>query len=640
MAAKVPRNFRLLEELEKGEKGLGAEACSYGLADGDDITMTNWNGTILGPPHSSHENRIYSVNIHCGHEYPDKPPTLQFNSRINIPCVDQKTGKVDPSKLPCLAHWKRDYTMETILIELRRQIHGSATTQEASAAPRGQHFLIEPTGMALSTCSEEFGLSRILGLRDRHESYSGRTNFDHLHRSLLSAGAIAESAFSHSRVAFCESRDPGDPCRRPIGQKLLNFCNLTYLNNGVYQDGNERMPSLFVPRRSHAHRLACLALYKALLRQCELVRYRFRRDGRLQSLPGILKALERGRVQLQVLNDANRGSTAAREVLIKTIEATASHAESVGEGRQVQRLHATGPPSQARTQMGHQRRAAILRWPGQHGFPVHLARVMRQKIKRFEEVHEKRMDLEYYVKLGEFEDTWDKIIKRQMATEQARVMQQQEPPALSWTSTAAEALLVQEALVRKIEAERGAHGQLLWSIVKKEQKLSDWETLPERVVRAAKKMTGIHLDLVRMAKRWGKHDLATRLFTTYQRHRHANAKAALDLTSMYWVIPVDWVKNIQPLTLADESLALADESLALPPLPTASPLAAGGPRARPRHRRTALPRSRPGREAAEAMHKMPRDYSVHAFKKALDTVKLIGVGKRLHDKPNSGNSSS
>src|SRR5436305_11147477 len=72
MAAKVPRNFRLLEELEKGEKGLGAgssaspsilscaeklttllEACSYGLADGDDLMMTNWNGTILGPPHVS-----------------------------------------------------------------------------------------------------------------------------------------------------------------------------------------------------------------------------------------------------------------------------------------------------------------------------------------------------------------------------------------------------------------------------------------------------------------------------------------------------------------------------------------------------------------------------------------------------------
>ncbi|CAI7608653.1 hypothetical protein N7527_006157 [Penicillium freii] len=120
MAAKVPRNFRLLEELEKGEKGLSADACSYGLADGEDMMMSNWNGTILGPPHSVHENRIYSVNIHCGPDYPDNPPTIQFVSRVNIPCVDSNSGKVDPTKLPTLAQWKRDNTMETVLIELRR----------------------------------------------------------------------------------------------------------------------------------------------------------------------------------------------------------------------------------------------------------------------------------------------------------------------------------------------------------------------------------------------------------------------------------------------------------------------------------------------------------------------------------------
>jgi len=43
---------------------------------------------------SAHENRIYSLQIHCGPNYPDIPPEVTFLSRINLPCVDPRNGKV------------------------------------------------------------------------------------------------------------------------------------------------------------------------------------------------------------------------------------------------------------------------------------------------------------------------------------------------------------------------------------------------------------------------------------------------------------------------------------------------------------------------------------------------------------------
>lgn len=69
--------------------------------------------------------------MHCGAKYPDEPPAIQFVSQVNLPCVNPHNGVVDPKQLPCLAQWKRDNTMETILIELRRCVSPYVGSPEA-----------------------------------------------------------------------------------------------------------------------------------------------------------------------------------------------------------------------------------------------------------------------------------------------------------------------------------------------------------------------------------------------------------------------------------------------------------------------------------------------------------------------------
>ncbi|KAF9674028.1 hypothetical protein SADUNF_Sadunf10G0085100 [Salix dunnii] len=121
----VPRNFRLLEELERGEKGIGDGTVSYGMDDADDIFMQSWTGTIIGPPNTVHEGRIYQLKLFCGKDYPDNPPSVRFQTRINMTCVNPENGVVEPSLFPMLANWKREHTMEDILTQLKKEMTAS-----------------------------------------------------------------------------------------------------------------------------------------------------------------------------------------------------------------------------------------------------------------------------------------------------------------------------------------------------------------------------------------------------------------------------------------------------------------------------------------------------------------------------------
>ncbi|KAG6517024.1 hypothetical protein ZIOFF_020401 [Zingiber officinale] len=135
----VPRNFRLLEELERGEKGIGDGTVSYGMDDGDDIYMRSWTGTIIGPHNTVHEGRIYQLKLFCDKDYPEKPPSVRFHSRVNMTCVNPDTGVVDPRKFAVLGNWQRDYTMEYILTQLKKEM-ATSHNRKLVQPPEGTCF--------------------------------------------------------------------------------------------------------------------------------------------------------------------------------------------------------------------------------------------------------------------------------------------------------------------------------------------------------------------------------------------------------------------------------------------------------------------------------------------------------------------
>ena len=89
---------------------------------GDDQTFTNWNGTIVGPPNTNFDGRIYFLTITCGPNYPAVAPTVRFNSKINIPSVNQNNGTVETSKFGLFSKWNPETTMEKILIGLKQEM--------------------------------------------------------------------------------------------------------------------------------------------------------------------------------------------------------------------------------------------------------------------------------------------------------------------------------------------------------------------------------------------------------------------------------------------------------------------------------------------------------------------------------------
>lgn len=120
---------------------------SMGLVNGDDIFLTEWQGSIIGPHGVSSwlrlcicslvcvqtvfDGRFYELRITCGPDYPVAPPKVRFLTKINLTGVNQQNGSIDAS-FPAIANWNRNGTIESVLVALKN----SMTTPQNRRLPQ------------------------------------------------------------------------------------------------------------------------------------------------------------------------------------------------------------------------------------------------------------------------------------------------------------------------------------------------------------------------------------------------------------------------------------------------------------------------------------------------------------------------
>lgn len=75
----------------------------------------------------------------CGDNYPKDPPAVRFLTKVNLHCVSKGNGVVDATRCPVLRNWSKNYGLETILLELRKEMASSHNRRLPQPAEGSQY---------------------------------------------------------------------------------------------------------------------------------------------------------------------------------------------------------------------------------------------------------------------------------------------------------------------------------------------------------------------------------------------------------------------------------------------------------------------------------------------------------------------
>jgi ubiquitin-conjugating enzyme (huntingtin interacting protein 2) len=90
------RTRRIAKEIADLHQDTLSNISANPVGDGDDLT--HLKGSFKGPPGTPYEGGTYSIDVRIPGEYPFRPPTMRFDTKVWHPNVSSQTV----SNVPCM----------------------------------------------------------------------------------------------------------------------------------------------------------------------------------------------------------------------------------------------------------------------------------------------------------------------------------------------------------------------------------------------------------------------------------------------------------------------------------------------------------------------------------------------------------